>query len=154
MLLAPLDSFGESALLGEALLEPRERTVQDLRDTAFGQVEDPSYLPQRKAFVIVEGGDYPLLRAKALYGPNQPRANLGHLRSRRRIGRRVVPDEVVQPGGRASLILQAGFERPHLRPRVLVEERPMFGYADPEASDQFGLRRRAAQLLHEFILGT
>src|SRR5215210_7764575 len=137
MLLASLDSSGEPVLLGEVLPEPHERTVQDLRDAALGQVEDSSDLPQRKAFVIVEGGNYPLLLAEVLYGPNQPRANLGHLRGGRRVGRRVVADEVVQPGGRASLVLQAGFERPHLRPRVLVEERPMFGYADPEASDQF-----------------
>src|ERR671913_557976 len=154
MLLAPVDSFGEPSLLGEVLPEPHERAVQDLRDAALGQVEDPSDLPQRKAFVIVEGGNYPLLLTESLYGPNQPRANLGHLHSRSRVGRRVVPDEVVQPGGRASLVLEAGFERPHLRPRVLVEERPMFGYADPEASDQLRLRRRPAQLLHEFVPGT
>src|SRR5215207_5712772 len=30
----------------------------------------------------------------------------------------------------------------------------MFGYADPESSDQFRLRRRAAQFLHEFVPGT
>ena len=76
MLLAPLDSFGEPALLGEVLPEPHERAVQDLRDAALGQVEDSSDLPQRKAFVIVEGGNYPLLLAEALYGPNQPRAHV------------------------------------------------------------------------------
>src|ERR671913_604636 len=154
MLLAPVDSFGEPSLLGEVLPEPHERAVQDLRDAALGQVEDPSDLPQRKAFVIVEGGNYPLLLTESLYGPNQPRANLGHLHSRSRVGRRVVPDEVVQPGGRASLVLQAGFERPHLRPRVLVEERSMLGDADPEAPDQLRLRRRTAKLLHELVPGT
>ena len=60
MLLASLDPSGEPALLGEVLPEPHERAVQDLRDAALGQVEDPSYLPQRKALVIVEGGNYPL----------------------------------------------------------------------------------------------
>src|SRR5215203_3120027 len=154
MLLASLDSFREPALLGEVLPEPHECAVQDLRDAALGQVEYSSDLLQREALVIVEGGNYPLLLVEALYGPDQPRANLGHLRGRRRIGRRVVPDEVVQPGGRASLVLQAGFERPHLRPRVLFEERPMLGDADPESPDQLRLRRRAAQFLHEFVPGT
>src|SRR5215216_343628 len=141
MHLAPLDSFGEPALLGEVLPEPHERAVQDLRDAALGQIQNSSDLPQRKAFVIVEGGNYPL-------------SNLGHLRGRRRVGRRVVPDEVVQSGGKTSLVLQAGFQRPHLRPRVLVEERPMLGYADPESPDQLRLRRGAAQFLHEFVPGT
>src|SRR5215204_2703873 len=109
MLLAPLDPPGEPALLGEVLPEPHERAVQNLRDAALGQVENPSDLPQRKALVVVEGGNYLLLLAEALYGPNQPRANLGHLRGGRRVGRRVIPDEVVQPGDRASLVLQAGF---------------------------------------------
>src|SRR5215218_3060437 len=62
------------------MLEPHERAVQNLRDAALGQVENPSDLPQRKAFVIVEGNNNPLLLAEALYSPNQPRANLGHLR--------------------------------------------------------------------------
>src|ERR671920_2357940 len=33
-------------------------------------------------------------------------------------------------------------------------ERPMLGDADPESPDQLRLRRRAAQLLHEFVPGT
>src|SRR5918995_515612 len=154
MLLASLDSSGEPALLGEVLPELHECAVQDLRDAALGQVEDSSDLLQREALVIVEGGNYPLLLAEAPYGPNQPRANLGHLRGRRRVGRRMVPDEIVQPGGRASLVLQAGFQRPHLRPRVLVEERSMFGDANPEAPHQLRLRRRTAKLLHELVAGT
>src|SRR5215212_7606256 len=154
MHLASLDPFGEPALLDEMLPEPHERAVQDLRDAALGKVEDSSDLPQRKAFVIVEGGYYPLLLAEALYGPNQPRSNLGHLRGRRWVGRRVVPYEVVQPGSKTSLVLQAGFQRPHLRPRVLLEKRPMLGDADPESPDQLRLSRSAAQLLHEFVPGT
>ncbi len=75
-----LDPLGEPALFGEALPEPHEGAVEYLRDATLTQAEGPAYLLQREAFVVVEGGDHPLLLTQILYGPHQPRANLGELR--------------------------------------------------------------------------
>src|SRR5215212_8782018 len=153
MLLALLGSFGEPALLGETLPEPREGAVEYLRDATLRQLEDPADLLEGEALVVVEGGDHPLLLAETFYGTNQPRADLGHLRGGGRVGRRAVSDEVVQPGARASLALQAGLQRPDLRPGVLFEKRPVLRDADTQASYQLRLRRLAAQLLEELVPG-
>src|SRR3954453_2799428 len=65
----------------------------------------------------------------------------------------MVAYQVVQGADGAALDISADFEGSHLRPRVLVEERPVLRYGNAEASDEFGLRRRLAEFLHQLVPG-
>jgi steroid delta-isomerase-like uncharacterized protein len=56
----------------------------------------PFRSPQRKALVVVEGGDNPLLLTEALYGPNQPRARMS-AEENKALARRFM-DEVYNEG--------------------------------------------------------
>src|SRR5215212_6064042 len=133
--------------------EPVQCGVKYLRDAALRQAKYPADLSQREAFEVVEGGDNPLFFSEASYGPDQTRPHLSHLYGGGRVSGGVVADQVMQSADWPSLGIRTAFEGPHLRPRVLIEELPVFGNADAEKPDELGLRRRPAQLLKQLVPG-